>query len=148
MSVRLLAHLRRAGWFELNRPYPDRGPLGEVAWYNALLRIGAGGCGAIVAANAEGLRVSVGSGVSALFVPWSEATVSARRGWLDTVLRCATKATPSLPLVIHLDDAEADAILRPAGVVLPPRRWPRGPSLWVAAAIGLLAALVVAVLLL
>jgi hypothetical protein len=147
MSMNLLAHLRRAGWFELSRPYPDRGPLYEVAWHNAPLEVGAGVFWAIVAANAEGLRVAVGSGVSALFVPWSEVTVSARRGWLDTVIQIATKAVPSFPLVIHLDDAEADAVLRPAGVVLPVRRRPWDPWLWPAAVIALLLMLLAAALL-
>jgi hypothetical protein len=137
----LLTHLRRAGWFELTRPYPDRGPLTEVDWYNAILRIGTGGAGVIVAANAEGLRLVVGSGVSAMFVPWPEVTVSGRRGWVDTVIRLQTRAVPSLPLILHLDDAEADAVLRPAGVVLPARRWRWGPSLCVAGAIGVFVAL-------
>jgi hypothetical protein len=144
----LLAQLRRAGWFELTRPYPDRGPLNEADWYNGLLRIGLGGAGAVVAANGEGLRLVVGSGVSAMFVPWSEVTVSGRRGWVDTVIRLHTKAVPSLPLILHLDDAEADALLRPAGVTLPPRRWPWGPWLCVAAALGALAALLGAAVLL
>ncbi|HKB05640.1 MAG TPA: hypothetical protein VKD90_25685 [Gemmataceae bacterium] len=147
MSMQLLSHLRRAGWFELSCPYPDRGSLGDVAWYKGIVQIGAGAFGAIVAANAEGLRVAIGSGASALFVPWSEVSVSARRGWLDTVVRLGTKAAPSVPLVLHLDDAEADAVLRPAGVVLPARRWPRGPALWVAGAIGLLVVLLIATLL-
>jgi len=139
--MQLLARLRREGWFELTQPYPDRGPLNEADWYNAILRIGTGGAGAVVAANAEGLRLVVGSGLSALFVPWSEATVSGRRGWVDTVIRLHTRAVPSLPLVLHLDDAEADAFLRPSGVAMPARRWRWGPWLCVAAAIGVLVAL-------
>jgi hypothetical protein len=139
--MQLLAQLRRAGWFELTRPYPDRGPPNEVAWYNGLVRIGMGGAGAVVAANAEGLRLVVGSGLSALFVPWSEVTVPGRRGWVDTIIQLHTKAVPALPLVPHLDDAEVDALLRPAGVALPARRWRWGPWLCVAAAIRVLVAL-------
>jgi hypothetical protein len=141
VSTQLLTHLRRAGWFELTGPYPDRGPLNDVNWYNAVLRIGTGGAGAVVAANAGGLRLAVGSGLSATFFPWSEVTVSGRRGWVDTVIRLQTRAVPSVPLVLHLDDAEADAILRWAGVALPARRWRRGPSLVIAGAVGVLAAL-------
>src|SRR5262249_15907379 len=99
------------------------------------------GAGAVVAANAEGLRLVVGSGLSAVFVPWSEVTVSGRRGWVDTVIRLHTRAVPSSPLVLHLDDAEADAVLRPAGGALPGRRWRWGPSLCIAGAIGVLVAL-------
>jgi hypothetical protein len=146
--MQLLTRLRRAGWFELTRPYPDRGPLNEADWYNALLRIGTGGAGAVVAANGEGMRLVVGSGLSALFVPWSEVTVSGRRGWMDTVVQLHTRAVPSLPLILHLDDAEADAVLRPAGVALPARRWRWGPSLCVAGAIGVLVALLGAALVL
>jgi hypothetical protein len=148
MNTSLPAHLRAAGWFELSRRYPDRGPLYDVHWYNALLRIGVGGSGAVVAANVDGLRVSVVWGRFALFVPWSEAEVSARRGWLNTVIRVQTTAVPATPLVLHLADDEADAILRPAGVALAPRRWARGPAVWTAAAVGLLMALVAAVLVL
>jgi hypothetical protein len=148
MNTSLPAQLRAAGWFELSRPYPDRGPLYDVHWYNALLRIGLSGCGAVVAANADGLRVAVVWGRFALFVPWSEATVSARRGWLDTIIRLSTSAVPATPLVLHLDDDEADALLRPAGVTLPPRRWAWGPAVWTAVGVGLLVALVAAVLIL
>jgi hypothetical protein len=137
-----LAQLRREGWFDLTGTYPDRGALDEVAWYNGLLRLGMAGAGAVVAANAEGLRLVVSSGLSAVFVPWSEVTVSGRRGWVDTIIRIQTRAVPALPLVLHLDDAEADALLRPASVALPARRWPRGPLLCIAGAIGVLAALV------
>jgi hypothetical protein len=139
--MQLLAHLRRAGWFELTRPYPDRGSLDDVDWYTAPLRIGIGGAGAIVSANAEGLRLVVGSGLSALFVPWSEVTVSGEREWIDTVIRLQTRAVPSLPLVLHLEDDEADALLRPAGLTLPARRWRWGPWLFVIAACGVLLAL-------
>jgi hypothetical protein len=148
MTTFLLRHLRRVGWAEVARPYPDRGPLDEAAWYNGTVLIHGAGLGAIVAANAEGLRVAVGSGASALFVPWSEVPVSARRGWVDTTIQFATKAAPCLPLVIRLEDADADAVLGAAGVEVPARRWPWGPSLWVAGSIGLLVALFVAALLL
>jgi hypothetical protein len=148
MNTSLPAQLRGAGWFELSRPYPDRGPLYDVHWYNALLRIGVGGCGAVVAANADGLRVSVVWGRFALFMPWSEAAVSAHRGWLNTVVRVRTSAVPDTPLVLHLDDDEADALLRPAAVALAPRRWTWGPAVWTAAAVGLLVVLVGAVLVL
>jgi hypothetical protein len=43
MSAQLLVHLGRAGWFKLTQPYPDRGPLHGVDWYNTLLHVGAGG---------------------------------------------------------------------------------------------------------
>jgi hypothetical protein len=141
VSMKLLAHLRHSGWFDLAAAYPDRGPLNEADWYHALFRIGSGGAGVIVSANAEGLRLVVGSGFSAVFVPWSEATVSGKRSWVNTAIRLATRAVPSVPLVVYIDDAEADAVLRPAGVVLPARRWRRGPTLWTAAAVGLLMAL-------
>jgi hypothetical protein len=141
VSAQLLANLHRAGWFDLARSYPDRGPLYEVDWYNALLQFGSGGAGAVVAANADGVRLAVGSGLSAMFVPWSEVTVSGKRGWLGTVIHLHTRVNPSSPLILHLDDADADAILRPAGVLLPTRRWRWGPSVCIAGAIGVLVAL-------
>ena len=146
--MKWLAHLHRAGWLELARAYPDQGPLDQVPWYNALLRIGMAGSGAVVAADAKGVRVTVGSGLSAIFLPWSEVKVSGKRGWVDTVLRLHTTGVPSSPLVLHLDDAEADALLRPSGVELPARRWPWGPALCLAAAIAVLVALLATGLLL
>ena len=146
MSQQLLTRLRHAGWFELTGPYPDRGLLHEVEWYNGLLGLGGGGAGVISAANGEGLRLAVGSGLSALFVPWSEVAVSGRRGWLGTVIELRTKAVPDRPLTLHLDDDDADAVLAPAGVTLPARRWRRGPALWLAGAVGVLAVLLIVVL--
>ena len=137
----MLAHLRREGWFELTAAYPDGGPLYEVPWCYGLLRIGVGGAGAVVAANSEGLRLAVCSGLSAVFVPWSEVTVSGRRGWVGTVIRLNTRAVASVPLALHLDDAEADAVLRSAGVALSARRWRSGPSMCLAGAVGVLVAL-------
>ena len=141
MSTQPLAHLRCAGWFELTRPYPDRGPLDEVDWYNGGLQIGSGGAGAIVSANAEGLRLVVGSGLSALFVPWPEVRVSGRRGWVDTAIELHTRAVPSVPLTLRLADADADAVLRPAGVAVPGAAVGPGPGAVRRRALGVLVAL-------
>ena len=140
--MKWLAQLHAAGWLELGRAYPDRGSLGDVPWYNALLRIGSAGCGAVVAADATGVRVAVGRGLSAVFLPWSEVTVSGRRDWVDTVIDIRPVGVPAGPLALHLDDADADALLRPAGVTLPARRWPWGPAACLAGAVGVLLALV------
>jgi len=139
--MQLLTHLRRAGWFELSQSFPDRGPLHEVAWHTAILSFGGQGFSAIVAANADGVRVAVGSGVSAIFLPWSDVVVSAGRGLVDTQIRLDPIWLSATPLVLHLDDEEADQVLRSAGVVLSARRQPRAPSLWIAGALGVFLAL-------
>jgi hypothetical protein len=142
MIAQFLDQLRRAGWFDLIRGYPDRGPLDDVPWFNAGLRIGLGGAGAIVAANAEGLRVVVGSGLSAAFFPWSKAVVAGKRVWEGTAIRLQTNAVGAVPVLLYLDDADADAILRAAGVALPACRSRSGPWLLVGGAVaGLLASL-------
>ena len=139
--MKWLAQLHAAGWLELGRAYPDRGSLGHVPWYNALLRIGSAGAGAVVAADAAGIRLAVGRGLSAVFLPWSEVTVSGRRDWVDTAIDVCPAGIPAVPLALHLDDADADALLRPAGVLLPARRWSWGPAACLAAAAGVLLAL-------
>ena len=48
-------------------------------------------------------------------------------GWVDTAIELHTRAVPSVPLTLRLADADADAVLRPAGVAVP-ARWARGPA--------------------
>jgi hypothetical protein len=153
-----LESIRAVGGAELERHYPDRGLIGESNWYNALLIIdkkaenflgrliapGPQSFGAVLSANAEGLRVLVSAERYAIFIPWSEAVVIAERGLPATVVHLHTAKAPSVNLALHLDDAAADDLLR--GVVAPlAQRHPAGRLFrlkpW--AQVGLVAAMLI-----
>jgi hypothetical protein len=129
------------GGSELARHYTDRGPIPDSHWYDAILAVetDADGLwgklnrlsaathrfGAVLSGNSEGLRIVVSSEQFAAFVPWSEAEVSAERGVPATVVRLRASAVGSACLVLHVDDAAADDLLR--AVLGPlPRRDPPG----------------------
>jgi hypothetical protein len=133
--------IQEMGGTDLVRHYPDRGLIPESNWYNAVLKgeTKAGGWrdwlealargnqafSAVVSANAEGLRVLVLLDRFAIFIPWSEASVSAERSWPATIVRVRTAAVPSLALVFHLDDGAADDLFREVVEPLPRRDPPR-----------------------
>jgi hypothetical protein len=88
----------------------------------------------------------------AVFIPWSEVTVSGERSMPGTLVRLQTAAVPSMNLEFHLDDEAVDTLF--AGVLAPlPRRSPPGrlywPKPWAVlflVAVMLVAAVVLAVL--
>jgi hypothetical protein len=150
--------IREVGGSELERHYPDRGLIGNSNWYNAILIVdrkagsflgwlvapGPQSFGVVLSANAEGLRVLVSREQFAIFIPWSQAAVSAMRSLPATVVNLQTAAVPSLGLKLHLDDAAADDLFR--DVVPPlPQRDPAGRLFWLKpwALVGLVAAMLV-----
>jgi hypothetical protein len=132
------------GGVELAKHYPDRGLLPDSNWYSAILQTDPRTEGflgwlasfkhcnnfwSVLSTSDDGLRVLVASDAFAIFVPWSEVTVSAQRSAPATVVRLTTAAMPSLDLVFHMDDAAADNLFR--GVIPPlPRREPPRHMLW------------------
>ena len=116
--------LREIGGAELERCYPDCGPIAASNWYNAVLRvdttagswwgwlrrlaIATHAFGAVLSARRDGLRVLVLSERLAVFIPWAEAVVSAARGTPGTVVRLTTAGLPGSVLVLHLDDFAVD----------------------------------------
>jgi hypothetical protein len=140
--------IQELGGAALARHYPDRGLIPESNWYNAILKVettaagwrgwlewlvrGNQAFGAVLSANAEGLRILVLLDHFTIFIPWSDAAVDAERGWPATVVRLRTAAVPSLDLVFHLDDAAADDLFREVVPPLPPRQPPRQLAWWLA----------------
>jgi len=140
--------IQEVGGVELARHYPDCGPIRDSNCHNAILKVetraegwlswleslarGAQSFLAVVSANGTGLRVSILLDQFSIFIPWSEASVSATRGWPASVVRLRTAATPSLTLVFHLDDAAADDLMRDVVQQLPTRHPPRQLAWWMA----------------
>src|SRR4051794_3595001 len=114
--------IEEVGGDELTRHYPDRGVISHADYHRAVLTAGkrAGGWGrlfakserflAVLSADEDGLRVFVALDKFAVFIPWSELTVSAERATPGTVVRLQTAAVPGLDLELHLDDEAADAL--------------------------------------
>lgn len=133
--------LREIGGLELSQHYPDRGLIPDSEWYNAVLHleteadgflgrlrsfaISTHPFGAVLSANADGLRIVVSLEQLVIFIPWSEATVSAERSLPATRVSLRTKAAPALTLVFHLDDQAADELLVGIVPALPQRDPPR-----------------------
>ena len=142
------------GGDELARHYPDRGPLAESNWYNAVVQTAprVDGFGswlrglrhvnsflAVLSANTEGLRLVVPADEFATFIPWAEAAVAAERGRPATAVRVQPSATPALALELHLDDDAADDLFRAVLPALPRRDPPRtlGLDWWLNQPLGL-----------
>jgi hypothetical protein len=82
-----------------------------------------------LSADQNGLRVRVSLNNFAVFIPWSEITVSAERSLPATTVRVQTAAVPAVNLEFHLDDAAADTLF--SGHMAPlPRRSPPGRLYW------------------
>jgi hypothetical protein len=125
------------GGTDLARHYPDRGLISESNWYNAILKVetkldrwwkwlesfvrGNQAFGAVLSANRDGLRILVSMDKFTAFVPWSEASVSAKRMSQVTVIRLRPAAVPSLTLVFHLNSDAADDLFRHVAGALPLR---------------------------
>jgi hypothetical protein len=140
--------IQEIGGAELAQHYPDRGLLSESNWHNAVLHIEpqseglvmwlrsisikSNGFMAVMSANTNGLRILVSLYEFAIFIPWTEAIVSAERAWPATVVRVRTTAVPSLTLVIDLDDSAADDLFGHAVQPLPRRDPPRRLAWWLA----------------
>jgi hypothetical protein len=136
------------GGADLVRHYPDRGLLASSPWHNAVLHfepktsgilgwfqavaIASHGFMAVLSADHEGLRVVVNLERFTVFIPWTEATVTAERSAPATVVRLTTAAIPWLTLVFSLDDAAADEIFHPVVPLLPTRNPPRRLAWWLA----------------
>jgi hypothetical protein len=125
------------GWFKLARQYPDQGSLSDVAWHPAICWLDQKACSVIASANQQGLRLALSLTSYAVFVPWPDAAVSAKRGWLNTVIRIPLPESSRMILTIAADDKAADDLLRPIGIALLPRegQWCQ----WVWMGIGLTA---------
>jgi hypothetical protein len=156
--------IREVGGEELARHYPDRGVIPDSDYHKAVLTAGRRAHGwrrlfakserfiAVLSANKDGLRVFVSLNRFAVFIPWSEVTVSGERSTPGTTVRLQTAAVPSMNLEFHLDDEAVDTLF--AAVLAPlPQRSPPGRLYWpepwaVGALIGfmLTAAIVLAVL--
>ena len=133
--------LAEIGGADLARPYPDRGLIASSPYHNAILRfepkvngilsrlhgfaVSTHGFIAVLSADHEGLRILVNLEQFAVYIPWSEATISAERGMPATVVRLTTAAMPSLALVFDLDDVAADELFRDVVPPLPSRDPPR-----------------------
>jgi hypothetical protein len=140
--------IQEIGGTELARHYPDRGLIADSNWYNAILHVerktegwvdwlrnlgvGSQAFGAVLSRNLDGLRVLISFWDFAVFIPWAEATVFAKRGSPATLLRVTTAAVPSLVLEFNLDDAAADDLLRGAVEPLSVRAPPRRLAWWIA----------------
>jgi hypothetical protein len=85
---------------------------------------------ATLSANTEGLRVLVASDKFAIFIPWSQAVVTAERGSPASIARLTTAVMPSLDLVFHLDDEAADELFQQVIPRLPKRDPPRRLFWW------------------
>ncbi len=146
--------IQEVGGADLARHYPDRGPLADARWHDAVLHVepaadgwlgwldgpsaGTQPFGAVLSADAGGLRVLVPADGFAAYIPWAAAAVTAGRGWPATVVRLRAAAVPAVALVFNLDDAAADDLLggrsgrcrrgtRPGG--WPSGGWPWWPGL-------------------
>lgn len=142
----LVFNLCWAGWVRLAQRYPDKGSLADVTWHWALFWIDLKAYGAIVSANHHGLRVAQSLGPCAVFFPWPDVAISARRGWFNTVISIGLPAIPRSTLTIAADDAVADDLLRPAGITLAPRKCKWCRWLWVGIGLALLVAAIVAII--
>jgi hypothetical protein len=133
--------IQEVGGAELARHYPDRGVISDSDYHRALLTAGKRAVGwrrlfaryerflAVLSADKDGLRVFVALDRFAVFIPWSEVTVSGERSTPGTVVRLRTAAVPSLDLEFHLDDTAVDALFK--GVIAPlPKRDPPGQIYW------------------
>jgi hypothetical protein len=138
MPSRLAFGLWWAGWFKLAQRYPDQGSLGDVAWHPALFWLDLKAFGAVASANQHGLRVAMSLGPCAVFFRWPDVAISAKRGWLNTVIRIRLPAFPAITLAIEADDDDADDLLRPAGIVLAPRKCKWCHCVWVGIGLGVL----------
>ena len=78
-----------------------------------------------MSANADGLRVLINRDRFAIFIPWSEMTVSAERSQPATIVRVCAAAVPKFTLMFHLDDVAADDLLRGIVPALPMRDPPQ-----------------------
>jgi len=134
-------NIQEVGGTELAQHYPDRGLIANASFHRAILTVGEKSTGfwrflrkvekfmAVLSANADGLRVFVSLDNFAIFIPWSEITVSAERSAPGTLVRLQTTAVSKVSLEFHLDDAAADALF--AGVMPPlPQRDPPGRLFW------------------
>jgi hypothetical protein len=72
--------------------------------------------------------------------------ISAKRGWLDTVIRIRAPEFSPMTLAIEADDDIADDLLRPAGIVLAPRKCKWCPCLWVAIGLAVLLGAIIVVI--
>jgi hypothetical protein len=140
--------LAEIGGTDLVRHYPDQGLLASSPWHNAVLHFepetsgilgwfqavatASHGFMAVLSADREGLRVLVNLEQFVVFIPRTEATVSAERGVAATVVRLTTTAIPWLTLVFGLDDVAADEIFHPVVPLLPTRNPPRRLAWWLA----------------
>jgi hypothetical protein len=133
--------IQEVGGAELARHYPDRGVISDSDYHKAVLTAGEQARGwrrlfakserfiAVLSANKDGLRVFVSLDNYAIFIPWSEVTVSGERATPGTVVRLHTTAAPSVDLEFHLDDEAVDTLF--ANVLPPlPRRFPPGRLYW------------------
>jgi hypothetical protein len=145
MPSRLLFGLWSAGWFQLVRRYPDKGSLCDVAWHPALFWLDIKPFPVIASANQHGLRVALSLHPDAIFVPWPDAAISAKRGWLSTVIRIRLAASPGVALVIDADDEAADDLLRPAGIVPSPRKCKWCHWIWVGIGLAVFVGLIITV---
>jgi hypothetical protein len=137
--------IQELGGAELARHYPDQGLLPDSNWYNAIVRTEPQVKGflswlgslkhcknflAVLSASADGLRILVIADEFTIFIPWSQATVSAKRGWPATIVSLRTAAVPELTLRLHLDDAAADDLFQKVVSALPCRGPPRRMFWW------------------
>jgi hypothetical protein len=133
--------IQEVGGAELARHYPDRWVIPDSDYHKAVLAAGERAHAwrrlfakserfiAVLSANKEGLRVFVALDNFAVFIPWSEVTVSGERATPGTVVRLQTAAVPCMNLEFHLDDEAVDTLF--AGVLAPlPRRFPPGRIYW------------------
>jgi hypothetical protein len=138
MSSRWVFGHWSAGWFELAQQYPDQGSLVDVAWHRALCWLDLKPFPALASANQHGLRLALTLHPDAFFVPWPDAGISARRGWLYTVINLRLAASPGMALAIVADDQAADDLLHPAGIALSPRTCPWCPWVWIGIGLAVL----------
>ena len=95
------------GWSGTCKAYPDRGQIHDSDWFVSIDEF-------------------------AIFIPWTQATMSTERSWPATVIRITTAAVPSVVLVFNLDDAMADDLLRGVVEPLDVRARPRRLAWWIA----------------
>jgi hypothetical protein len=140
--------IQEMGGAALAEHYPDGGQIEESHWHNAVLHVETRADGwlerldsysqatrpflAVLSANSEGLRVLVSIDEFAIFIPWTQAKVTAARSWPATVIRITTMAVPSVTLVFNLDDAAADGLLRGVLEPLEVRAPQRSLAWWIA----------------
>jgi hypothetical protein len=146
--------IQEVGGAELTWHYRDRGPIADSDYHRAMLVARKGAREgwrrlfakrerflAVLSANNHGLRVFVALDKFAVFIPWSQVTVSAERSTPGTIVRLQTAAVPLLDLTFHLDDAAADDLFESVMAPLP-KRDPPGriycPKPWAVAAAVLL----------